>query len=118
MHEIETWAPGSAACALCIINISSHEKGRPGRPGRGGPGPHGPPPGSATAVRNVKLRYIAILYTHSIGNQPQNTMVVFKMRDSVPSVSYSSVCNVLHQWNISLIPTYRVYHSMIIIIIK
>ena len=31
------------------------------------------------------------------------------MRDSVPSASYSSVCNVLHQWNISLIPTYRVY---------
>ena len=36
-------------------------------------------------------------------------MVVFKMRDSVPSASYSSVCNVLRQWNISLIPTYRVY---------
>ena len=31
------------------------------------------------------------------------------MRDSVPSVSYSSVCNVLRQWNIPLIPTYRVY---------
>ena len=31
------------------------------------------------------------------------------MRDSVPSASYSSVCNVLHQWNIPLIPTYRVY---------
>ena len=31
------------------------------------------------------------------------------MRDSVPSGSYSSVCNVLRQWNISLIPTYRVY---------
>ena len=36
-------------------------------------------------------------------------MVVFKMRDSVPSGSYSSVCNVLRQWNIPLIPTYRVY---------
>ena len=36
-------------------------------------------------------------------------MVVFKMRDSVPSARYSSVCNVLCQWNISLIPTYRVY---------
>ena len=36
-------------------------------------------------------------------------MVVFKMRDSVPSVRYSSVCNVLRQWSISLIPTYRVY---------
>ena len=31
------------------------------------------------------------------------------MRDSVPSTSYSSVCNVLRQWSISLIPTYRVY---------
>ena len=31
------------------------------------------------------------------------------MRDSVPGTSYSSVCNVLRQWNISLIPTYRVY---------
>ena len=30
------------------------------------------------------------------------------MHDSVPSSSYSSVCNVLGQWNISLIPTYRV----------
>ena len=42
------------------------------------------------------------------------------MRDSVPSMSYSSVCNVLSQWSISLIPTYRVYrlydtyHSTII----
>ena len=31
------------------------------------------------------------------------------MCDSVPSTRYSSVCNVLRQWNISLIPTYRVY---------
>ena len=31
------------------------------------------------------------------------------MRDSVPSVRYSSICNVLHLWRISLIPTYRVY---------
>ena len=31
------------------------------------------------------------------------------MRDSVPSASYSSVCNVLRQRNIPLIPTYRVY---------
>ena len=43
------------------------------------------------------------------------------MRDSVPSASYSSVCNVLRQWSISLIPTYRVYQlydlpdSMIVI---
>ena len=48
MHEIETWAPGSAACALCVINISSHETGRPAGRGGGGPGPMGPP-GSATA---------------------------------------------------------------------
>ena len=26
------------------------------------------------------------------------------MRDSIPSMRYSSVCNVLRQWNISLIP--------------
>ena len=60
----------------------------------------------------VKLRYIAMLYTHSIGNQPyKNTMVVFKMCDSVhvPSARYSSVCNVLCLWSISLITTYRVY---------
>ena len=30
------------------------------------------------------------------------------MRDSVPSASYSSVCNVLRQWNIPLIPTYSI----------
>ena len=42
MHEIETWAPGSAACALCVINISSHETGRPAGRGGGGAGPHGP----------------------------------------------------------------------------
>ena len=31
------------------------------------------------------------------------------MRDSVPSMRYLSVYNVLHLWRISLIPTYRVY---------
>ena len=36
-------------------------------------------------------------------------MLVFKMCDSVPSARYSSVCNVLRLWRISLIPTYRVY---------
>ena len=50
-------------------------------------------------------------------------MVVFKMRDSVPSARYSSVCNVLRQWNISLIPTYSLptllsTDSMIIIILS
>ena len=32
-----------------------------------------------------------------------------KMRDNVPSARYYSVCNVLLLWNISLIPTYKVY---------
>ena len=50
---------------------------------------------NAKSCAHVKLRYIAMLYSYSIGNQPQNTMVVFKMRDSVPSARYSSVCNVL-----------------------
>ena len=48
MHEIETLAPGSAACALCVINISSHETGA--RPAGAGGGARAPwaPPGSAT----------------------------------------------------------------------
>ena len=45
---------------------------------------------------------MALLYTHSIGNPPQNPMVVFKMRDSIPSARYCPVCNVLHQWKTSL----------------
>ena len=57
----------------------------------------------------VNLHYITMLYTYSIRNQPLNTMVVFKKRDSVPSARYSSVCNVLRQWRIWLIPTYGVY---------
>ena len=36
-------------------------------------------------------------------------MVVFKMRESVPIVRYSPVCNVLRQWKTSLILTYIVY---------
>ena len=36
-------------------------------------------------------------------------MVVFKLRDSVSSVRYSTICNVLRLWRTSLIPTYRVY---------
>ena len=40
---------------------------------------------------------MAMLYTHSNGNPPQNTMVVFKMRDSVPSARHSPICNVLRQ---------------------
>ena len=31
----------------------------------------------------------------------------------IPSARYSSVCNVLRQWRIWLIPTYRVVDSMI-----
>ena len=36
-------------------------------------------------------------------------MVVFKTRDSVPSLIYSAICNVFRQWKTSLNPTYRVY---------
>ena len=36
-------------------------------------------------------------------------MVVFKMRDNVPSPRYLPVCNILRQWKTSLISTYRVY---------
>ena len=43
-------------------------------------------------------------------------MVVFKKCDCVPSARYSIVCNVLHQWSISLIPTYRVYRLYDIIV--
>ena len=32
---------------------------------------------------------MAMLYTHSIVNPQLNTMVVFKMRDSIPSARYS-----------------------------
>ena len=61
----------------------------------------------------INCAIIAMLYTHSIGNQPHNMMVVFKMLDSVSSARYSSVCNVLRQWSISFIPTYRVgYHRV------
>ena len=40
------------------------------------------------------------------------------MRDSVPSARYSSVCNVLRLWSISLIPTYRVYRLYDIVLIS
>ena len=36
----------------------------------------------------VNCAIMAMLYTRSIGNQPWNTMVMFKMRDSVPSARY------------------------------
>ena len=44
-----------------------------------------------------------------VNERQKKTMVVFKMRDSVPSARYSSICIVLHVWSILLIPTYRVY---------
>ena len=42
------------------------------------------------------------------------------MRDSVPNARYSSVCNVLRLWSISLISTYGLLStdSMIIVIIE
>ena len=52
---------------------------------------------------HVNCTIMAMLYTHSIGYQPYNTMVVFKMRDSVPSAIYSPVCHVLRLWRIWLI---------------
>ena len=55
----------------------------------------------------VNLRYMARVYTHSIVNQLYNTIVVFKLGDIVPSASYSSVCNVLSQWSISLLKKKR-----------
>ena len=45
-------------------------------------------------------------------------MVVFKMRDNVPSARYSPVCNVLRLWRIWLIPTYKVYRLYDICIVK
>ena len=53
----------------------------------------------------VNCAFIVMLCTHLIGNQPYNMMVVFKMLDSVPSMRYSSIRNVLHLWSIWLIPT-------------
>ena len=58
---------------------------------------------------HVNCTIMAMLHTHSIGNQLYNTIVVFKMRDVVPSERYSPVCNVLRLWRMWLIPTYRVY---------
>ena len=54
-------------------------------------------------------REFALQCFHSIGNQPWNTMMLFKMRDSVTIPRYYPVCNVLRQWKTSLIRTYRVY---------
>ena len=40
-------------------------------------------------------------------------MVMFKMRDSVPSARYSSICNVLRLWRISLIPTFVIVDTAV-----
>ena len=45
-------------------------------------------------------------------------MVVFKMRESVPTARYSPVCNVLRQWKTSLILTYRVFRVLILILLQ
>ena len=69
---------------------------------------------SRGAYVNCAIMAMLHVYTHSIGNQLENTMVVFKMRDSVPSVRYSSICNVLRLWKISLIPLMESTDSMIV----
>ena len=43
---------------------------------------------------HVNCAIMVLLYTHFIGNPPQNTMVVFEMRDSVPSARYSPICKI------------------------
>ena len=54
-----------------------------------------------------KLRYYSyVKHSYDRKSAIYNMMVVFKMLDSVSSARYSSVCNVLRQWSISLIPTY------------
>ena len=61
---------------------------------------------------HINRAIMALLCTHSIGNPPQNLMVVFKMRDSVPSARYSPVCNVLRQWKTSLTLIYSLSLSI------
>ena len=61
------------------------------------------------ARRAPKLRYYGDVIHSFYWKSAVHTTVVFKMRDSVPSPRYSAICNVLHQWKTSLIPTYRVY---------
>ena len=41
--------------------------------------------GGTVLASYINCANIAMLHTHSIGKKPLNTMVVFKMRDSVPS---------------------------------
>ena len=48
----------------------------------------------APCVRKIAITS-DVIQSFFIGNQPLNTMVGFRFRDSVPSARYSSVCNVL-----------------------
>ena len=52
-------------------------------------------------------RRIRRRYTDSIGNQPYNTMVVFKMRDSIPNTAFVMYC--VYGESRSSLYTYRVY---------
>ena len=63
------------------------------------------------ARRARKLRYYGdVDVIHSFDwKSAVEQMMVFKMRDSVPSARYSPICNVLRQWKTSLTPIYRVY---------
>ena len=61
------------------------------------------------ARRARKLRYYGDVVHSFVCKSAAEHDVVFKMRESVPSARYSSICNVLRQWNTSLIPIYRVY---------
>ena len=53
---------------------------------------------------HVNCTIMALLYTHSIGKPSQKTMVVFKMRDSVPRARYYFICKILCQWKTALTP--------------
>ena len=57
------------------------------------------------ARRAPKLRYYGDVIHSFYWKSAIEHMVVFKMRDSVPSARYSPMCNVLRQWKTSLIPT-------------
>ena len=61
------------------------------------------------AWRASKLRYYGdVIHSFDWKSAVEHDGGV-KMRDSVPSARYSTICNVLRQWKTSLIPIYRVY---------